>query len=281
MQVPHTFSAESINPRELTLLGQGRTAEVFLLGERYVLKLFRANFPKQAIENEYLVCRSIASLIDIPIAHQHLMVAGRDAIIFDRIIGVSGFKHLLRSPWSIGAFAREFAALHARMHSLTVPDEVPALKNILIRNINLHDLLPVEKKARIIGYLNALTDGTALCHGDFHPENILISGEKTFVLDWMTATRGNPLADAARTSVLLKWAEPGPGVPMLVRTLLGSMRRRFYRHYINEYRRLTGAIPEAIEQWELPVLVARLMEWLPPTEKQLLVTIIDEKLKRL
>ncbi|MCX6143728.1 MAG: hypothetical protein NTZ35_10935 [Ignavibacteriales bacterium] len=44
---------------------------------------------------------------------------------------------------------------------------------------------------------------------------------------------------------------------------------------------MTGARQDAIEDWELPILAARLMEWLPESEKQVLVTIVNEKLKRL
>jgi aminoglycoside phosphotransferase (APT) family kinase protein len=275
------FSPDSIDLHELKLLGQGRTAEVFRLGDRFVIKVFRPNFPRPAIDNEYLVCRSIGSVVDIPKAYQRLTVAGRDAIIFDLIRGESGFEHLFRNPWSIGGFAREFAAIHAKIHSTTVPDDVPEMQSILVRNINLHDHLTLETKTKIMKYLDRLPGGNKLCHGDFHPENILMSGGKPFVLDWMTATRGNPLADVARTSILLKWAEPGPGIPSVLKILLGGIRRRFHRHYLSEYQRLTGAKRDAIDDWELPVLSARLMEWLPASEQQALITIIREKLKRL
>ena len=275
------FSPDSIDLQELEPLGQGRTAEVFLFRDRFVIKVFRPNFPKQAIDNEYLVCRSIGTVVDIPKAHERLILAGRDAIIFDFIKGDSGFRHLIRNPWSIVGFAQEFAAIHARIHSTSVPNEVPEQKSILLRNINLHDHLSSETKAKIIEQLNHLPGGDKLCHGDFHPENILISAGKPFVMDWMTATRGNPLADVARTSVLLKWAEPGPGTPSMLRLLLSGMRRKFHRHYLSEYLRLTGASQDAVEEWELPVLAARLMEWLPESEKQVLITIIQEKLKRL
>jgi aminoglycoside phosphotransferase (APT) family kinase protein len=274
------FSPDSIDLRELKLLGQGRTAEVYLFQDRFVIKLFRVNFPKQAIDNEYIVCRSIGGLLNIPKAHQRLTVDGRDAIIFDFIKGESGFRHLLRKPWIVAGFAREFAAIHAKIHSTSVPDRVPESKSILIRNINLHDQLPPKAKTKIIQYLNSLPGGNILCHGDFHPENILVSLGKPFVLDWMTATRGNPLADVARTSVLLKWAEPGPGTPALIKILLGSIRRKFHGHYLSEYLKLTGARQADVEAWELPMLAARLMEWLPASEKRVLVTIVNEKLKR-
>ena len=205
----------------------------------------------------------------------------REAIVFDFVEGVSGFRYLLRNPWRLKEFAIDFAAIHARMHAITVPETVPVLKSILIRNMNLHDLLPPETKERIIEYLGVLPDGNALCHGDYHPDNLLLQGRTPFVLDWMTATRGNPLADVARTVILLKWAQPGPGTPLLARTMLGAIRQRFCQHYLTHYRGLTGARMDEIDRWELPVLAARLMEWIPKSEKKLFVSIIAEKLKQI
>lgn len=261
------------------MLGQGRTADVFLYGGKYVVKLFRPSFPKPAIDNEYLVSSTIGSLIDIPRAHARVVIGGRDAIVFDMIKGESGFKHLLLNPWSVKSFARQFAALHVKIHAISAPDQIPGLNAILIRNMTMHDLLPQDEKAKIIRYLNALPDGNMLCHGDYHPDNILLQEARPFVIDWMTAARGNPLADAARTSVLLKWAQPGPGTPGFFKVLLAAIRIRFFEYYIRHYLKLTGVRREDIERWELPVMAARLMEWIPKEEKDLLISGIHNKLE--
>lgn len=277
--MPDAIDPESIDLSKSKLIGQGRTAEVYRYGNEFVLKVFRTSFPRQAIENEYLVCRSIGSLLDIPATYQRLTIDGRDAIVFECIEGESGFKYLLRHPFHLGAFAAQFAAIHARMHSLTVPGQAPDLPSILVRNIALRDLLQQSSKDRIVEYLRGLPPGTALCHGDFHPDNILLRDGKPFVLDWMTATRGNPLADVARTSVLLRWAQPGPGTPAIVKVLLSTVRKKFYNRYISEYLRLTRSKIEDVERWELPVMAARLMEWIPQGEKEFLISKIDERLR--
>jgi uncharacterized protein (TIGR02172 family) len=269
---------ETIDISQLKMLGQGRTAEVFIYQSDFVVKLFRPSFPKQAIDNEYLVCRAIGSLLDIPKAHSHLIMDGRDAIVFDFIRGRSGFKYIIGNPLKIKEFAVGFAGLHAGMHTITAPEAVPDMKGILKRNMNMHELLPPESKKKIISYMENLPDGNSLCHGDYHPDNLILRDGKPFIIDWMTATRGNPLADVARTSVLLKWAQPGPGTPFIARTMLALVRKRLYKIYIDRYIKLTGASPWDIERWELPVMAARLMEWIPPQEKNLLISIINKKL---
>jgi len=41
-----------------------------------------------------------------------------------------------------------------------------------------------------------------MCHGDFHPGNVMLSDRGPMIIDWVDACRGNPLADVARTSIL-------------------------------------------------------------------------------
>ena len=41
-----------------------------------------------------------------------------------------------------------------------------------------------------------------VCHGDFCPQNIIVTEDKMYVLDWVHATQGNASADAARSYLL-------------------------------------------------------------------------------
>ncbi|MFD1910018.1 phosphotransferase family protein [Paenibacillus rhizoplanae] len=53
----------------------------------------------------------------------------------------------------------------------------------------------------MLSRLAELPDGEKLCHGDFHPDNILMD-DKLWVIDWMTGVRGNPAADVARSVIM-------------------------------------------------------------------------------
>ena len=60
-------------------------------------------------------------------------------------------------------------------------------------------------KIRLLMLLDRLDAGAEnLCHGDFHPLNILYDGEKHWIIDWVDATAGSPLADACRTYLIFK-----------------------------------------------------------------------------
>jgi Ser/Thr protein kinase RdoA (MazF antagonist) len=51
--------------------------------------------------------------------------------------------------------------------------------------------------------------GDRLCHGDFHPFNVLGLDEHARIIDWLDATRGEPAADVCRSYVLISAYDPG------------------------------------------------------------------------
>lgn len=50
--------------------------------------------------------------------------------------------------------------------------------------------------------LRELPDGEALCHGDFHPRNVIVDGDELTIIDWVDASSGPPAADLARSAII-------------------------------------------------------------------------------
>lgn len=91
------------------------------------------------------------------------------------------------------------------------------------------------------------------------------------ILDWVTATSGHPLADVARTSLLMRMAALPPHIPG--RRLIELGRALWHRLYLGRYCRLRSVSPEQIQAWNLPVAVARLSDGIAEEEGQLLALI--------
>ncbi|MBU3171774.1 phosphotransferase family protein [Clostridium estertheticum] len=153
-------------------------------------------------------------------------------------------------------------------------------KTRLKDNISNTELLTYDIKTRLYNYIDELKDDNILCHGDFHPDNILITKDGEIIIDWMTATQGNPLTDIARTSIMFKFGVV-PNKTFPEKQIINLIRNKFYLEYIKHYLKLTGVKIEQIEQWEIPVAAARLTEWLPKEEKTALLNFIDKKMETL
>jgi len=238
------------------LIGQGREAEVFAWGEGQALKLFRPNFNSAAQEAERTRAAHAAGA-PAPAVYGLLTEYGRTGIIFERVVGRSMLGVLIMQPWQTRALACALAELHAQMHACSAP-ELPSFNERLRRDIEAADLPEGARRAALTA-LTRLPEGGQLCHGDFHLDNVLLTANGAKVIDWVNATRGHPLADVARTHLLLTLGEPPPNV--VLRLLIQLMRREFTAQYERRYFALRPNFTlAALRQWELPVLAARVAE---------------------
>jgi uncharacterized protein (TIGR02172 family) len=261
------------------LIGQGNTAEIYSLGEKKILKLFRKNFPYHIIEMEYKTSKKI-QLKGLPVPKVEGIVEeeGRPGIIYERIYGDSMLKRILKKPLTISKEAKRLAELHYKMHTYTV-DTIPKQKVMMERNINLTELLSHENKQKVLGILKKLPENDVLCHGDFHPGNVMLESERAVIIDWMTATRGSFAADVARTVLLLRDAALPGGMPFLFKIFSKILRSQILSVYLKKYLELSNASIDEIKQWEIPVTAARLIESIPESEKKQLIDLIERKLR--
>ena len=93
-----------------------------------------------------------------------------------------------------------------------------------MRKIERAQALPDDIRRRVLAALDTFPTGDRICHGDFHPGNILMTVRGEVVIDWIDVTRGNPLADLARTTILaLGAAATDRGLASLVGLLHGHL----------------------------------------------------------
>ena len=64
-----------------------------------------------------------------------------------------------------------------------------------IKNSNLDKSLKLD----LLDMLNSSPKHKKLCHGNFTPHNVILSGEDIYITDWNHATQGNASSDVART----------------------------------------------------------------------------------
>ena len=255
-------NASNLGPR----LGAGREADVYAWSDAAVLKLYRPGFDGHRAEA--VVLRSIAGM---GIAPRLLDIVDRDArvgLVLERLHGPDVLTTLRRRPWRVLALGRALGAAHRAVHRIAAPAGLPDLRQALAARIDDADLRP-PLRAFVMRVLDGLPAGDRLCHGDYHPGNLLTAADRTTVIDWAGATKGVPEADHARTLLLLRWADPLPDTPWHFRALMSTGRSLLARCYTTAYRR--GAPPPRQVRWWLVVhAAARLTEGISSEETTLL-----------
>jgi len=249
-------------------IGQGRTAEVFAWGENHVLKLYYPGWHAAAADSEYRTAQTVFQAgASAPAVDGVVHVNGRCGVVFERVDGPSLLNHTTARPWTVFRSAHLMAELHARMHACH-PAGLPVQRERLQNKILEAHPLPAALKQAALTALAHLPDGSVLCHGDFHPDNIVLATHGPVILDWTEATSGHPLADVARTTLMMRHAALPPHLPG--RRLIEAGRRLWYQLYLRRYCQLRSVSPKQVEAWLLPVAAARLSEGIPEEEALLL-----------
>ncbi len=244
--------------RGAALVGKGFRADVYAWGEGRVLKLFNSRAPRDRAEREYRAARAVhAAGLPAPAAYELVEVEGRRGIVFERVEGPSLLRHVQAKPWTLFRAARQLAELHARIHRCVAPAELPSQHEWLARCLDEAADLSAADRHAARRRLDDLPGGTALCHGDFHPENVLLTGRGPVVIDWDTATRGHPLGDVACTSRLMRIAVLPPWAPRHMHLLLTCSRALLHRCYLRRYFQLSAGTRQEVEAWQAPLAAAR------------------------
>jgi uncharacterized protein (TIGR02172 family) len=257
-----------ITMKEISLdqpLARGRTADVFAWDEGTILKLFHNWFELENIEYEQRIAQAVhTSGVRAPaVIGEIVEVEGRRGLIYERVEGRSMLEVAPRQPWKVFALAKNFAALHARMHACVFAADVPRQRAKFEYRLSHSDILNEALKTKLLNSLKTLPDGDYVCHGDFHPGNILLSNNGGMVIDWIDAARGNPLADVARTSIILRGVyETG----QMKNAFLKIFVRLFHAAYLREYFRLRPGGEDEYRHWLPIVAAARLSEGIKEIE---------------
>jgi uncharacterized protein (TIGR02172 family) len=258
------------------LIGKGRTAEVYEWNEDRVLKLYFDWFHPDWIEYEAEIGRAVHEAgVSSPAVYNIVEVDGRKGLEYQRVCGETMLKLIQSAPWRILHYGRNMARLHAQIHGHST-NKLPQQKDKLRQSVRASDRILGDRVEKIIKFLEALPSGSSVCHGDFHPDNILIAQSQTTVIDWTNSFSGNSLGDVARTCLLLQ-SPYMPEGPFIIRALAKVIKKLLYKSYLKEYMSLTKASYEDVDRWILPTAAARLIEQIPGEEKWLL-SIIDKRL---
>ena len=251
-------------------IARGATAEVFAAAGGRVVKLLLAGRPRAAAEREAALGRLVRAMgIAAPEVHSTVEIEGRHGIVFERIEGPSMLDAIVSQPWRVLRLAPLLADLHARLHRAALPDDpdvtLRRLTDELERKIGHFAHTPPEERAAALDRLTSLLrDGAhsalCLCHGDFHPGNVILTARGPVIVDWNDATLGPPAADVARTEMLMLRGEIPSEIGGAKRVAIQTVRRLLHALYLRRYRTLTGMTDTQIDPWRLPTIVARRAE---------------------
>jgi aminoglycoside phosphotransferase (APT) family kinase protein len=189
------------------LIGSGKEAEVFEYGSD-VLKLYRSPSAKRsAFREAFILAQAGALALPVPAAKGVLAIGARWGIVMDRAEGPAWAEAMLKDEGAVAGYIAAMVALHRRIHEKSGAG-LEGLRARLAARIAAAPVLGAERQKRLLAGLAAMPEGDRLCHGDFHPWNIMGAPSQPLVVDWLDAASGDPAADVCRSFVLIDSVRP-------------------------------------------------------------------------
>jgi aminoglycoside phosphotransferase (APT) family kinase protein len=176
--------------------------------------------------------------------------------VMERAPGAMLLDHLRRRPWETGRRMGQLAELQARLHRLPA-EGFPHGDDLLEQRLRLSRVVAPELAdpalARALEQVEGLGDrlrdaAPSVCHGDFHPLNVLVERKDATVIDWTDAGIGDRHGDVARTLVLFDMASVAATRP-LERRALGVVGPRLSRTYRRRYQRWLDLDDARLRLW--------------------------------
>ncbi len=244
------------------------TRNLYAWGEDQILKLYDEGTPAGWVEQLRRVERRLYEAgLPVPEVGEIVEIDGRLGQVYERIEGGSMAEALLGAleadPDAVIRLAHVFAEVHAEIHACDGLPDLPPQRQLLSTAIRGVPILPPELKEAVLEALEEMPEGDRLCHGDFHPFNVLLSPRGPIVIDWNNAHIGNPLEDVARSALILSGARISEGIP-------GSLIDRFNEAYLGRYFQLRPGDRQELVAWQPIVAAVRLSDDIPELQGWLL-----------
>ncbi len=244
---------------ESILVGEGKTARVYKIDDHAFKQYEKISYDEIIREANY---QTMAWEAGLPVPQVFGVVnleEGSMAIEMEYVEGQPLIRRGMDRDQRMQAL-EQLVKLQYKVHQIEARD-LPMQAKVLEQKIKVAALDDTIKTSIIQKLTGLVHQKQRLCHGDFHPFNVLQSEQSFWIIDWVDATCGDPLADACRTYLILK-----------------QYLTRMAEIYLRLYCKQAQVTQEEVLHWLPVIAAARLSENLTRQEEHDLVKLIHSLL---
>jgi aminoglycoside phosphotransferase (APT) family kinase protein len=185
-------------------------------------------------------------------------IDGRTASVWERLEGTSMWQLVVDRPDRGPALGRLLADVQAELFALVPPVTLPRQRDRLVSKIRRTAATADPALAAALELMPAPVRDPRLCHGDLHPSNVILGRDGPMLVDWFDASRGDRLADVARSllSLLGDGTSPPKHLPGSDPATLGALTGA----YVDRLREHLDIDDDVLARWQAVSAVARIAE---------------------
>lgn len=238
------------------MISSRKTARVYKI-DNMAVKVFNKEHPVSEVLNEALNSARVEETgLNIPKLIEISKIEDEWAMSSEFIEGKTVAQLMEENPGDVHKYIEMMVDLQMDINKRRCP-LLNRMKEKLTRQIQSVEEIDDSVKYELLTRLESMPKHVKLCHGDFNPSNIIVSGDKVYILDWVHATQGNASADVARTYLLLA---------------LESTEKA--EDYMDTFCKKSGTDKRYVQRW-LPIVAAAQLTKKRPEEKELLLKWAD------
>ena len=224
----------------MELIAKRKNKEIFI-NNNTVVKLYVEGHSQSDILNEALNQSRVEeySNLNIPKLIEVEKIDNRWAIVSEKIEGKTISELMKEEPESFDKYLNLFVDVQLVILSNKVP-LLNRIKEKFTRKLESATNIDENTKYELLQRLQGMKNHNKLCHGDYHPSNVIVKDDGTvYVIDWAHVTQGNASADAARTYLLFSI----------------DNKEEIAEKYLNLFSEKSGIPKRNIQRW-IPIVAA-------------------------
>ena len=228
-----------------------------------IIKLFVSSHPKSNVLNEALNQARVEefSNLNVPRLLEVTKVEDSWALVSEYVEGKTISTLMKEYPDKID----HYLDLFVKVQLVILENEVPMLNRIKEKfreKLENSDNIDENIKYELLQRLEGMKNHKKLCHGDFHPSNVIVQEDGTvYVIDWSHVTQGNASADAARTYLLF----------------FMDGKEELANKYLDMFAKMSDIEKKSIQRW-IPIVAATQITKKIPEEQEFLskwINVVD------
>ena len=195
----------SIDKKEveaLEIIGQGASGSVYRYDEGRVLKLYKKAWSKQMVLSALDIAKSVYSGgVTTAKPYEPVTSAGQYGIIFEMLAGESLVKYIGGDIDKRYKAAEQMGSLLKSVHALKTDKGVfPPLESMFGGILGtVCEFFEDDEVSDFVSFVHNIPGSCCVLHGDFHENNIMVCGDKFYLIDLDGMCMGSPIFDLMQT----------------------------------------------------------------------------------
>jgi len=263
----------------LKLIASGGQADIYELDNDRILRVLRNPEDKTFALTEFEVMKTLKKMgKEVPVVYDFVNVEGKAAIVMERIYGETMLIQMKKKIYKLFAQVKKLASLQIESAGSAKGLNLISIKQRATHLISKAEMLDSEMKKFVIDIIEELPEGEDICHGDFHPGNIIISEDKYYIIDWFGVTAGRKLSDIAHTFILLKNTPKIENISKMEHFITKTIGNRIAGSYISNCNKIEPFEWSEFSKW-MVVRAAERVFYGMPSEKANLIRFIRKSME--